>query len=63
MTNKTMKTLQKLAGSWFRSFAAACIACIISGITDWRIVLNAGAAAVLPVIYRYLNPKDPFPRS
>lgn len=62
MNRHKKKVIAQLLGSWFRSFSAACLACYMGGITDWRIVLNAGAAAVVPVIYRYLNPKDPLGR-
>jgi hypothetical protein len=34
----------------------------MGGVTDWKLVMNAGLAAVLPVAYRYLNPKDPLGR-
>jgi hypothetical protein len=53
-----MKTAKLLAGSWGRSFLAASVACYLAGVTDWKALLNAGLAAVLPVILRWLNPKD-----
>lgn len=62
MTKKTIKTIKQIAGSWFRSFAAASLACYMGGVQDWKIILNAGLAAVLPVAYRYFNPKDPLGR-
>lgn len=62
MTNKTIKTITQVAGSWFRSFAAASLACYMGGVQDWKIILNAGVAAVVPVAYRLLNPKDPLGR-
>jgi len=34
----------------------------MSGITDPSLLLKAGLAAVLPVAYRYFNPKDPLGR-
>jgi len=58
MNKHRKKVMAQLIGSWFRSFSAGCLACYMAGVTDWRIVLNAGAAAVLPVLYRYLNPRD-----
>jgi len=51
-----------MGGSWLRSFVAATVACYMSGITDPSLLLKAGLAAVLPVAYRYLNPKDPLGR-
>lgn len=62
MNKHQKKIATQIAGSWFRSFAAAAIACYMGGVTDWKLVLNAGLAAVLPVAYRYLNPKDPLGR-
>jgi len=62
MKKTTKKTLKDMGASWLRSFAAAAIACYMGGITDWKVIVNAGLAAVLPVAYRYLNPKDPLGR-
>jgi len=53
-----MQTLKPLLASWARSFLAACVACYLAGVTDPKALLSAGAAAVLPVILRWLNPKD-----
>lgn len=52
------KTKAMLA-SWARSFAAAAIALYSAGETDPVMLLNAGLAAVVPVIIRFLNKKDP----
>lgn len=62
MKKNTKKVAMQIAGSWFRGFAAACIACYMGGITEPKIILNAGLAAILPTVYRYLNPKDPLGR-
>ena len=53
-----MKNAKAMAASWARSFLAASIACYLAGVTDWKALLNAGIAALLPVILRWLNPKD-----
>lgn len=53
-----MKEAKAIAASWARSFLAASIALIAIGETDPKAILTAGMAAVLPVILRYLNPKD-----
>ena len=53
-----MKNAKAMAASWARSFLAASIACYLAGVTDWKALLNAGIAAILPVILRWLNPKD-----
>ena len=53
-----MKNAKAMAASWARSFFAASIACYLAGVTDPMALLNAGVAALLPVILRWLNPKD-----
>ena len=53
-----MKEFKKLAASWGRSFLAAVIAMYLAGVTDWKALFGAGLAAVLPVVLRWLNPKD-----
>jgi hypothetical protein len=58
MKRHTKKVMNQLAGSWFRAFGTAALACLMSGVTDWKVILNAGMVAVLPPIYRWLNPKD-----
>jgi hypothetical protein len=50
--------LKALAASWARSFLAAAIAVYMAGVTDPKAIGMAGLAAVLPVILRWLNPKD-----
>ena len=62
MNKHTIKVITQIGGSWLRSFVAASLACYMSGITDPSLLLKAGLAAVLPVAYRYLNPKDPLGR-
>jgi hypothetical protein len=53
-----MKEFKKLAASWGRSFLASVIAVYLAGVTDPKALIGAGLAAVLPVVLRYLNPKD-----
>ena len=53
-----MKEAKALAASWARSFLAAAVALIAIGETDPKALFTAGMAAVLPVILRWLNPKD-----
>jgi len=55
-----------ILASWGRSFLAACLAQFIAlggGAFDinkdgWKSIVAAGVAAVVPVIIRWLNPKD-----
>ena len=51
--------LKAMLASWGRSFVAASVALYSTGETDPALLLNAGIAAVVPVIVRYFNKKDP----
>ena len=53
-----MEQAKAIAASWARSFLAAALATYLAVGWQPEVVLNAGLAAVLPVILRYLNPKD-----
>jgi hypothetical protein len=53
-----MDKVKALAASWGRSFIASCIAVYMAGITDPKAIVYAGLSSVLPVILRYINPKD-----
>lgn len=62
MNSKTKAIL----ASWGRAFAAACVAQYLAlGVAAFDVngeilksVFNAGVAAVIPVILRWLNPND-----
>lgn len=54
----TKREAIEMALSWARVFAAASLAQLMAGVSDWRVMLNAGVVAVLPVIIRYLDPQD-----
>jgi len=53
-----MEQAKAIAASWARSFLAAALATYLAVGWQPEVVLNAGLAAVLPVILRWLNPKD-----
>jgi len=53
-----MEQAKSLAASWARSFLAAALALYMAGVQDPKTLAMAGAAAVAPVILRWLNPKD-----
>lgn len=53
-----MKDVKKLAASWGRSFFAGAVTLYLAGVSDPKALLGAGLAAVLPVILRWVNPKD-----
>jgi hypothetical protein len=44
--------------SWAKVFGAGVVALAISGERDPKALLAAGIAAVLPVVYSWLDPKD-----
>ena len=53
-----MDKAKALIASWARSFMAASLALYMAGETDPKTLAMAGAAAVAPVILRWLNPND-----
>ena len=53
-----MDKAKAVAASWARSFMAAALALYMAGVQDPKTLAMAGVAAVLPVILRWLNPKD-----
>jgi hypothetical protein len=60
MTEKDMRQLVEMALSWGRVFAAASLAVWLnSGTFNLDAMWQAGVAAILPVIIRYLDKNDP----
>lgn len=54
-----MKTQHvEMLKSWAKVFGAGVVALAIAGERDPKALLAAGVAAVLPVVYNYLDPKD-----
>jgi hypothetical protein len=53
------KQLVELLSSYGRSLLAAGLALYAAGVTEPTQLANALWAALLPVIIRYVNPKDP----
>ncbi len=53
---------QALVLSWLKVFAAAVLSGVLTAtvtdVWDWRALLFAGLAAVLPVIINWLDPND-----
>jgi len=47
-----------IAKSWAKVFAAAVIAAYSAGSREWSVLVNAGVAALIPVVYSWLDPKD-----
>ena len=53
-----MDKAKLLLASWGRSFLAAALAVYLAGVTDPKAIFTAGVAALVPVLIRWLNPKD-----
>ena len=53
------KQTKAMLASYARSVIAAVVAVIATGNTDPQDLAKAAAAALLPVIMRWANPKDP----
>ncbi len=53
-----MQELKRIAASWGRSFLAAALATYATVGWDVNAIVNAGLAAVIPVVIRYLNKND-----
>lgn len=48
-----------MLASWARAFLTAAITCYVTwGSLNWKMMMNSGIAAVLPVILRWLNSND-----
>lgn len=63
MSKHTIKTIKQMAGSWARAAISAALAYYLAtGSMDLKAIGSAALAAVVPPIYRYLNPKDPLGR-
>lgn len=59
MTNSEKRQAIEMLLSWARVFAAASLAVwLATGTFDFTSMANAGIAAVLPVIIRWLDPAD-----
>jgi len=54
MSNQQIEMLK----SWAKVFGAGVVALLMAGERDPKALLAAGVAAVLPVVYNYLDPKD-----
>jgi hypothetical protein len=57
MTKQQKQTFQRVVESWAKVFVAAVITAYMSGVVDWKTLVNAGLVAVLPVIFNWVNPK------
>jgi hypothetical protein len=54
----TKVEMRELVKSWVKVFAAGTMACYMAGVRDQWMLLDAGVAALLPVVYTWLDPSD-----
>lgn len=54
----TRDQFRELLKSWVKVFAAGTMACYMAGVRDQWMLLDAGLAALLPVVYTWLDPSD-----
>ena len=55
----TSKDIKALLASYFRSILGASAALYVAGFTEPKQLLAALVGALLPVLFRALNPNDP----
>ena len=53
-----MNEAKSMLASWARSFLAAGLTLYMAGETDPKTLFMGAAAAIVPVILRWLNPDD-----
>jgi hypothetical protein len=58
MNKEQLRQALEMLISWVRVFAAAIVAQLIAGVDSPGLLVNAGLAAVLPVVLRWLDPDD-----
>ena len=56
------ETLMSIGGTYLRAFVAGCGTAYLLGKTSPSDLLKAGLAGVIPVVMRWANPKDSFPK-
>ena len=55
------KKINAITRVWFESFLAVEIGIHLKDFADWKLLISATVAAVIPVALRWLNPRDSFP--
>jgi len=62
MNKKYQEHITTIAGTYFRAFTVGAVTAYTLGKTQPKDFITAGIAAVLPIIMRWANPKDSFPK-
>lgn len=62
MNTKFKEELTSIGGTYLRAFITGAVTAFTLGKTDPKDFLAAGVAAIIPIIMRWANPKDAFPK-
>jgi hypothetical protein len=62
MNAKTKEQLTSIGGTYLRAFITGAVTAFTLGKTDPKDFLTAGVAAIIPIVMRWANPKDAFPK-
>jgi hypothetical protein len=61
MNTKLKEQLASIGGTYGRAFVTGAVTAYTLGKTSPSDFLKAGIAAIIPLIMRWVNPKDSFP--
>ena len=62
MSAKLKEQLTSIGGTYLRAFITGAVTAYTLGKTDPKDFFAAGLAAIIPIIMRWANPKDSFPK-
>jgi hypothetical protein len=62
MNAKFKEQITSIAGTYVRAFVTGMATAYALGATDPKDYGKAGLAAILPILMRWANPKDAFPK-
>ena len=62
MNTKMKEQLTSIVGTYLRAFITGAVTAFTLGKTDPKDFFTAGLAAVIPILMRWANPKDAFPK-
>ena len=62
MNAKMKEELTSIGGTYLRAFITGAVTAFTLGKTDPKDFLAAGVAAIIPIVMRWANPKDAFPK-
>jgi hypothetical protein len=62
MNAKTKEQLTSIGGTYLRAFITGAVTAFTLGKTEPKDFFTAGMAAIIPLVMRWANPKDTFPK-